>query len=79
VLARAGLEDLATKTPDEFIAVAVQLAADRPRLAALRAGLRAQMCASPLFDPAQLAHELESLYDRLATDTGSKDELAKPA
>lgn len=41
--------------------------ADIPRLDTLREKLRSQMRSSPLFDPAQIARELEALYARLVT------------
>lgn len=77
ILTRAGLEDLTTTSPDEFVANVVRLAHDRPRLAHLRAGLRAQICESPLFDPAQIARDLETLYAQLTLGAIS-GELSKP-
>ncbi len=47
---------------DEYIEMAVALASDLPKLARLRAGLRAQMEASPLRDEAGFARRVESAY-----------------
>lgn len=50
LLAAVGLPDLVAQTPEQFAAVAAALAADAPRRAALRTGLRSTMAASPLCD-----------------------------
>ena len=44
---------------EEYIAKAIALACDLPRLAALRAGLREQVLASPLFDAPRFARNFE--------------------
>jgi predicted O-linked N-acetylglucosamine transferase (SPINDLY family) len=70
VVGRAGLcfannlalPDLVATTPDEYVAAAVALARDLPRLAALRAELRGRMEGSPLMDGARFARHLESAY-----------------
>jgi predicted O-linked N-acetylglucosamine transferase (SPINDLY family) len=48
VLMNLGLPELCAQTLDEYVAIAVRLAADPARIAELRAGLRARMQASPL-------------------------------
>jgi protein O-GlcNAc transferase len=57
-LSTLGLTELITSDPDEYVQVAVQLATDCTRLKRLRAGLRAQMAASPLCDGKRFAANL---------------------
>lgn len=47
-LSNAGLGDLCARTREQYVEIAAKLAADRPRRAALRQGLRAQIRAHPL-------------------------------
>jgi predicted O-linked N-acetylglucosamine transferase (SPINDLY family) len=58
LLTAAGLPDWVADSADDFVARALAHAADLPRLAALRAGLRAQVLASPLFDAPHFARDL---------------------
>jgi predicted O-linked N-acetylglucosamine transferase (SPINDLY family) len=62
ILNNVGLPELATTSPDEFVATATRLAGDRPRLAELRATLRQRMQGSPLMRAADFAHRVESAY-----------------
>jgi predicted O-linked N-acetylglucosamine transferase (SPINDLY family)/predicted Zn-dependent protease len=62
VLAAAGLGELVARTPGHFATIAARLAADRPALAALRAGLRQRLDASPLCDEAGFARAMEQAY-----------------
>lgn len=62
VLTMAGLTDFIATSPDDFVARAVALAGDLPRLAALRAGLRQQILSSPLCDATAFTRQLESAY-----------------
>jgi predicted O-linked N-acetylglucosamine transferase (SPINDLY family) len=50
ILGRVGLSDLVSHSPREYVACAVRLAADRPRLTELRRVLRGRMRASSLID-----------------------------
>jgi predicted O-linked N-acetylglucosamine transferase (SPINDLY family) len=50
LLSCVGLPDLIARDEDDFVRIASALAADRPRLTALRADLRERMAASPLCD-----------------------------
>jgi predicted O-linked N-acetylglucosamine transferase (SPINDLY family) len=57
-----GLAELAADTDAAFVATAVALATDLPRLTALRANLRARLEASALMDADRFARNIESLY-----------------
>jgi len=59
ILAKIGREDLIARTPDEYVAIAVALASDARRRAALRRDLRAAIKRSPLADAAGFARSLE--------------------
>ena len=50
---------------DEYVRLAVEAATDVGRLAALRAGLRADVLASPLCDAPNFTVQLEEVYRRL--------------
>jgi predicted O-linked N-acetylglucosamine transferase (SPINDLY family) len=60
-LSSVGLTETIAGDLDEYVEVAVSLAGDLPRLAALRAGLRPRMAASPLCDGKRFAAGLMSL------------------
>ena len=60
-LSSVGLTDLIARDLDEYVELAVSLAGDLPRLAALRAGLRQRMAASPLCDGKRFAANFASL------------------
>ena len=60
LLTRLGLEDLIADSVDAYVAAAAALAADLPRLAALRSGLRGRLLASPLMDRAGFARQFEA-------------------
>jgi protein O-GlcNAc transferase len=68
LLERTGLGDLVTYSPAVYVARACALAADRDRLAELRAGMRQRVAGSPLGDVAGFTRELEDLYRRLWED-----------
>jgi predicted O-linked N-acetylglucosamine transferase (SPINDLY family) len=57
-LATIGLSDTIAADADGYVAIATGLAADLDRLAALRAGLRERVAASPLCDGARFARNL---------------------
>lgn len=59
LLTNAGLPDWIARDDDDFVAKAVAATADLDALAALRAGLRAQVLASPLFDAPRFARQWE--------------------
>jgi predicted O-linked N-acetylglucosamine transferase (SPINDLY family) len=56
-LSTVGLSELVAKDLDDYIALAVRLAGDLPRLAALRGGLREQVARSPLCDAQRFAQD----------------------
>jgi protein O-GlcNAc transferase len=60
-----GLPELAAQTPDDYVRLAVALAADRRRLSELHSTLREHMAASALCDGAGAARDLEALYRRM--------------
>jgi predicted O-linked N-acetylglucosamine transferase (SPINDLY family) len=62
LLAAAGLDELVAHDLDDYVARALALAADAPRRAALRAGMRARLAASPLMDAPAFARSLEDAY-----------------
>jgi predicted O-linked N-acetylglucosamine transferase (SPINDLY family) len=65
LLRNAGLTELITRTPDEYVRAAVELATDRARLAGLRAGLRDRLRASPLLDATGFARAVEQAFDAM--------------
>lgn len=56
----AGLADWIAADDDDYVAKAIEHTADLRRLAALRAGLRQQVLASPVFDASRFARNFES-------------------
>ena len=65
LLTRAGLPELVAASPDDYVRIAGDLAADLPRLAALRRDLRRRVAASPLVDASRHTRELEQAYRQL--------------
>lgn len=64
-LTALGLEDLIARSAEDYEALALTLARDPARLAALRAKLAAARATAPLFDTARFARDLEALYENL--------------
>jgi predicted O-linked N-acetylglucosamine transferase (SPINDLY family) len=60
-----GLDELIVRSPEEYEELAVALATEPGRLAAIRRTLREAAATSPLFDPAAIAMNLERLYQRM--------------
>jgi protein O-GlcNAc transferase len=60
-LSNVGLTETIASNEDHYVEIAVSLAADLPRLAALRAGLRERMAASPLCDGRRFAENFTKL------------------
>ena len=61
-LCNLDLRELAAETPEQFVAIAVQLASDLPRLEDLRRTLRQRMQQSPLMNANRFARNMESAY-----------------
>ena len=62
LLSSVGLGDLAASSEEDYVRMAVELAGDLPRLADLRAKMRARMLASPLMDAPRFARNVEAAY-----------------
>ena len=62
LLNAAELSDSIGHSSEEYVRIAAQLAADRDRLASLRASMRARLEASPLRDEINYTRRLESAY-----------------
>ena len=68
MLSNLGLQRLIARDRQEYVSLAVSLAKNRGELAALRAGLRERMLASPLTDGARLTGFLEAAYVKMWGD-----------
>jgi protein O-GlcNAc transferase len=67
-LSNIGLPELAARTLDEYLQIAVDLANDVPRLAELRRTLRGRMETSPLMDAPAFARAIEVAYRQMWTN-----------
>ncbi len=65
IVRAAGLPDLVADTPRDYEALALTLARDRARLAAIRERLRTDRAGLPLFDMAKRSRDLEAIYARM--------------
>jgi predicted O-linked N-acetylglucosamine transferase (SPINDLY family) len=72
LLSAVGLEDLAAKTGEEYVATAAGLAADASRRGALRAGLRERMSGSALCDAAGFGKRISGVMQDLWRDRCAK-------
>jgi protein O-GlcNAc transferase len=61
-LSNIGLPELAATTPEQFVKIAANQAADLPRLSELRRTLRERTRSSPLMDGERFARDIESAY-----------------
>jgi protein O-GlcNAc transferase len=57
-----GLPELVSESPDQFVRIATELAADLPRLTHLRQTLRQRMQLSPLMNAPRFAKNVETAY-----------------
>ncbi len=62
LLSNVGLAEFAVADVDAYVETALRLAADRSRLAELRAGLRDRMRTSPLLDAAGFTRKIETAF-----------------
>ena len=62
ILTHVGLERFIAESPRQYVDLAVQWSQRRADLAALRAGMRDRLRASPLCDAAGFVSELEAAY-----------------
>ena len=67
LLCNLELRELAADSDAQYLAIVTALAGDLPRLAQLRATLRARMAASPLMDAPRFARAMEAAYRRMWT------------
>src|SRR5262249_33134835 len=65
LLAAAGPPETITRSPDDYEAMALRLAADPGRLTALKQKLAASRLTCPLFDTARFTRHLESAYQAI--------------
>ena len=68
ILTNLGLPELIAQTPEDYVRIARDLAADTARLSALRAGLRERLRASPLMDATRFTRNLEAAYREIWRD-----------
>ncbi|HVW30121.1 MAG TPA: tetratricopeptide repeat protein [Polyangiaceae bacterium] len=62
IMSNLGLQELSARSPDDYVRVAAELAADLDRLEALRRDLRARLLGSALMDAPRFARNMESAY-----------------
>lgn len=65
ILRAVGHPEWIANTEDNYVQRACTLAADLPKLAAVRASLRAEMARSPLMDEASFARSVEAAYQSM--------------
>jgi protein O-GlcNAc transferase len=68
LLTRIGLEHLIARDVEEYIDMAVKLAADRPALQSLRSGMRRRMRSTTLMNGAAFTRGLEEAYRKMWAD-----------
>jgi len=80
-LSNLGVPELAARTPEQFVEIAVALALDLSRLGALRSTLRRRMEQSPLMDAPRFARNIEAAYRQMwarMTAAHADSESARP-
>ncbi len=79
VLRTVGLGELVAGDRAAYVRIAASLAADRTRLAALRASMRERMLSSPFMDARGFARKLEAAYRRMWRDPPAEQETERNA
>ena len=77
LLSSVALGELAASSEEGYAQVAAELAGDLPRLAELRATLRARMQASPLMDAPRFARNVEAAYRRMWLEWCDKEQALR--
>jgi predicted O-linked N-acetylglucosamine transferase (SPINDLY family) len=72
-LSNLGLTELAAQSTEEFVAIAIRLAEDLPRLGNLRETLRGRLERSPLMDAPRFTRDIESAYRQAWRDWCATD------
>ena len=62
ILSAVELTEFAARTPDEYVAAAVELAVNPGKVEQLRGSLRERLASSPLTDGGSFTAELENAY-----------------
>jgi len=70
LLNNVGLSDLVAQTPEEYVAIAVELANSPKVINGLRHKLRGMMASSPLMDRLGYVREVEEAYSDIALEKG---------
>ncbi|HYQ72844.1 MAG TPA: tetratricopeptide repeat protein [Gammaproteobacteria bacterium] len=78
ILSRLDMTDLIARTTDEYVDIAVKLASDKTRLAALHNCLRNTMQASSVCNADLITHDIETAYTAM-WEYYCNDRLRKPA
>jgi predicted O-linked N-acetylglucosamine transferase (SPINDLY family) len=65
ILSNVGLRQFIAQTPEEYVEIALHLAADLPARTELRRTLRSRMLGSPLMDARQFALDVENAYRQM--------------
>lgn len=79
ILSNAGLGDLCAHSDEEFLQIALKLAADRPRREALHQGLRAQLKASPLGQTQQFSVDFYEMLERAVNTAKANGKIPQAA
>jgi len=65
ILTNIGIPELIAESPEQYVQIATNLAADLPRLTHLRGNLRGKMRTSPLMDAPRFARDMEAAYRKM--------------